>query len=93
MSSISGPAGPVPQEVQSSPPAPPAPPAGQPRPASSAPPARPVHRGLWAGVLLIVLGLYLLLVNLGLTWWWDWTFGGPALLIAAGILLLMRRLR
>lgn len=54
---------------------------------------RQVPRGLWAGILLIAAGLYLLLVNLGLTWWWDWTIGGPALLIAAGILLLLRRVR
>ncbi len=63
------------------------------------PPAQPTpapgraHRGLWAGLLLVTLGAYLLVVNIGWLWWWDWRFGGPALLIVAGLLLLLWRLR
>jgi|SRR5579872_1329214 len=51
------------------------------------------HRGAWAGVLLVGLGAYLLVVNLGFLWWWDWRFAGPAMLIAAGFALLYWRLR
>ena len=51
------------------------------------------HRGVWAGALLVGLGAYLLIVNLGFLWWWDWRFAGPAALIAAGLALLFWRLR
>lgn len=52
------------------------------------------HRqSAWLGALLLVVGAYLLAINLGLFWWWDWKFGGPALLILLGLLLLLRRLR
>ena len=52
------------------------------------------HRqGAWLGALLVGVGAYLLAINLGALSWWDWRYGGPALLIAAGIVLLFRRLR
>lgn len=52
------------------------------------------HRqGAWLGALLVGVGAYLLAINLGLFWWWDWKFGGPLLLMLAGLLLLVRRLR
>lgn len=82
MSSVSGPAGPSTPEIQTAPPAPP----------PSAAAGRP-HRGLWAGIVLVVVGAYLLLANLGIVWWWDWRYGGPVLLILPGLLILVRRLR
>lgn len=51
------------------------------------------RRGAWGGALLAALGVYLLVVNLGFMWWWDWKFGGPAVLILAGLALVIWRLR
>ena len=52
------------------------------------------HRqSAWLGALLLGVGAYLLAINLGLFWWWDWKFGGPALLMLLGLLLIIRRLR
>jgi phage shock protein C len=51
------------------------------------------RRGVLAGALLVALGAYLFVVNLGLLWWWDWKFAGPGMLIAAGVLILFWRLR
>jgi phage shock protein C len=51
------------------------------------------RRGVLAGALLVALGAYLLIVNLGWLWWWDWKFAGPATLIAAGLAILFWRLR
>lgn len=52
------------------------------------------HRqAAWFGALLIAAGVYLLAVNLGAFWWWDWRYFGPALLILLGVLLLVRRFR
>ena len=59
-------------------------------------PSSPQHyrrtRGLWFGGILIVLGLYLLLQNTGVlnAFHWDVWFW-PALLIAVGVLVLVRR--
>ncbi|HUY73782.1 MAG TPA: PspC domain-containing protein [Candidatus Dormibacteraeota bacterium] len=52
------------------------------------------HRqGAWLGVLLVGIGAYLLAVNTGAFWWWDWRIGGPVVLMLAGLFLLLRRLR
>jgi len=48
-------------------------------------------RGLWAGVILIALGAYLLVDNLGLLRGIRWDIVGPVVLIAVGLLVLARR--
>ena len=48
-------------------------------------------RGLWAGIILIALGAYLLIDNLGLLRGIRWDIVGPVVLIAVGILVLARR--
>jgi phage shock protein C len=53
----------------------------------------PHRQGLWLGGVLIVAGAYLLAVNAGILSWWNWTIGGPLLLIALGLVLLLRRAR
>jgi phage shock protein C len=47
--------------------------------------------GLWAGVILIVLGAYFLLTNLGVLSNLRWDLFWPAVLILLGLLLLLRR--
>lgn len=58
---------------------------------TNAPNAR--RQGVWLGALLVGIGAYLLAVNAGAFTWWDWRFGGPVLLILAGLFVLVRRLR
>ncbi len=48
-------------------------------------------RGLWAGIILIALGAYLLVDNLGLFRSIRWDIVGPVVLIAIGLLVLARR--
>jgi phage shock protein C len=48
-------------------------------------------RGLWAGIILIALGAYLLIDNLGLLRSIRWDIVGPVVLIAVGLLVLVRR--
>ena len=48
-------------------------------------------RGLWIGVILIGLGVYVLIVNLGLLRDFRWDIFGPVVLIAIGLLILARR--
>ena len=48
-------------------------------------------RGLWAGVILIVLGAYFLLSNIGVLSGFRWDIFWPAVLIAIGLLVLVRR--
>jgi phage shock protein PspC (stress-responsive transcriptional regulator) len=48
-------------------------------------------KGLWAGIILIALGAYLLVDNLGLLRSIRWDIVGPVVLIAAGLLVLARR--
>jgi phage shock protein C len=73
-------------------------------PASGPPPSGPPHHhgrwgppygnrppGLWAGVILILLGAYFLLTNLGVLNNLRWDLFLPALLIVLGLLLLIRR--
>ncbi|MEA2635637.1 MAG: phage shock protein [Chloroflexota bacterium] len=73
-------------------------------PASGPPPAGPPSHhgrwgppygnrppGLWAGIILIVLGAYFLLTNLGVLSNLRWDLFWPAVLIVLGLLLLVRR--
>ncbi len=50
-------------------------------------------RALWAGWILILLGLFFLLRNLGLLWWFNWERLWPLILIAVGVIILVDRLR
>lgn len=47
--------------------------------------------GLWGGVILILLGAYFLLTNLGVLSNLRWDLFWPAVLIVLGLLLLLRR--
>lgn len=57
------------------------------------PPARRNDRHLWAGGILIALGVIFLLDQLNLVWWFNWRTFWPVLLIAIGALLLWQRAR
>ncbi|HET7337913.1 MAG TPA: DUF5668 domain-containing protein [Candidatus Dormibacteraeota bacterium] len=66
----------------------------------SAPPPPPAHGGAWFGVwgwfwaiALILVGVYYLLVNLGLMSWVRGDLVWPVLLIVLGGLFLISRLR
>ena len=50
-------------------------------------------RHLWAGGVLIALGVIFLLDQLNLVWWFSWRTFWPVLLIAIGALLLWQRTR
>ncbi|MDQ6885340.1 MAG: PspC domain-containing protein [Candidatus Dormibacteraeota bacterium] len=75
----------------------PPPPTGE--PTGSAPrrgdwwgPGHPHRRGgLWLGIILIAIGAYLLIDNLGLLRDVRWDIIGPVVLIAIGLLVLLRR--
>jgi phage shock protein C len=58
-------------------------------PAGSSHADRP--RGLWLGIILIVIGAYFLINNLGWFRLIHWEIVGPVILIAAGLLFLARR--
>jgi uncharacterized integral membrane protein len=47
----------------------------------------------WGGGILILIGVYFLLANLGLLNWLDWNVAWPVILIALGVYLVVRRLR
>ena len=47
----------------------------------------------WGGGILILIGLYFLLANLGLLDWLKWDYVWPIVLIAIGLWLVIRRLR
>ena len=47
----------------------------------------------WGGGVLILIGVYFLLANLGLLKWLDWNIAWPVILIGLGIYLVARRLR
>lgn len=49
--------------------------------------------GLWFGIVLVVLGVYLLLDNLGYLRFFRWDIFWPVALIAIGLLVLLRRYR
>jgi hypothetical protein len=46
---------------------------------------------LWAGIILIALGAYFLLANIGLLAGLRWDLFWPIVLIAIGLLILVRR--
>lgn len=48
-------------------------------------------RGLWFGIILIALGAYLLISNLGLLSGFRWDIFIPAVFIVIGVLFLVRR--
>jgi len=48
-------------------------------------------RGLWAGIILIALGAYFLLANIGVLSGFRWDLFWPVVLIAIGLLILVRR--
>lgn len=48
-------------------------------------------RGFWFGVILIIIGAYLLLDHAGVFNWLRWEILGPIVLIVLGVLLLVRR--
>jgi len=53
------------------------------------------HRpgAVWGGVILVAIGIYFLLLNLGYLTWWRWDIFWPIVLIALGLLVLARRMR
>lgn len=51
------------------------------------------HRGIGFGIALVVVGILLLLQNLGLLWWWRWDIFWPLAIIAFGIWIIVRRTR
>jgi hypothetical protein len=53
------------------------------------------HRpsAVWGGAILIAIGIYFLLLNLGYLTWWRWDIFWPIVLIALGVLVLARRMR
>lgn len=68
------------------------PPAGAPHPQGRwGPPYSRRPPGLWAGIILIVLGAYFLLTNLGIFSNVRWDIVWPGVLIVVGLLLLLRR--
>ncbi len=74
--------------------------APEPSPPSPPPPERlgrpndgRYRRGVLAGGVLIVLGIFFLLANLGLLDWWRWDVFWPVALIGLGLLILVQRLR
>jgi hypothetical protein len=79
---------------------PPAASEGQPPPPADSPPPergwwgnayRGRPRGVLAGIILIVLGAYFLVANLGLLSGFRWDIFWPLVLIAIGLLVLARR--
>lgn len=71
---------------------PPSSPSGEPsRPGGSFQPHS--NAGLWVGALLVLLGLYLLGQNLGLFAGFRWDIFWPVVIIALGVLILLRRVR
>lgn len=85
----SGQAGPPPGEPPSSG----AGPGGPGGPVWQMPPRRFRHRGVTGGLVLILVGLWFLLANLGLLNWWQWNIAWPLILILIGLAILVQRLR
>lgn len=53
----------------------------------------PHRRTAWLGGLLVVAGAYFLAINAGWLSWWNWSITGPLILIAVGLILVIRRFR
>ncbi|MGH7903614.1 MAG: PspC domain-containing protein [Candidatus Dormibacteraceae bacterium] len=51
------------------------------------------HRGITGGLILIVVGIWFLLSNLGLLSWFQWSLTWPVVLIVIGLAILVQRLR
>ena len=51
------------------------------------------RNGLWAGAVLVVVGVYFLLHNLGLVDWVQWSLAWPVILIGIGLYFVLRRFR
>lgn len=67
----------------------------EPLPPFQPPPHRGTRRGSgwWGGGILILVGLYFLLSNLGFLYWLSFDIVWPVILIAIGVFLVFRRLR
>ena len=88
-SQAGGPGSPPPSPSSSSGPVPPSP--GPPSPGWWGPGRHDRPRGLWVGIILVVLGAYILVSNLGLLNGFRWDIFWPIVLIAIGLLVLVRR--
>lgn len=55
-------------------------------------PRRP-RSGIWAGLILVLVGAYFLLRNFGLVDWLRWDYVWPVVIIVIGLYLVLRRLR
>lgn len=64
-----------------------------PPPAPQAPYPYGRRGGIVVGLVLVALGAWFLLQNVGLLTWWRWDLFWPALLIVLGLALLVRRFR
>jgi NhaP-type Na+/H+ or K+/H+ antiporter len=49
--------------------------------------------GFWGGIVLVLVGVYFLLLNLGFLNWLSFDIVWPVVLIAIGVYLVVRRLR
>lgn len=65
--------------------------------AGTPPPKTPeagAHRGRnMAGIILIIIGGFFLVRNVGLFWWWRWNLFWPIILIIVGALIIWSRVR
>ena len=66
-------------------------PSGTPPPPETPPP--PTSGGAPPVFILVAIGIYFLLLNLGYLTWWRWDIFWPIVLIALGLLVLARRMR
>ena len=62
-------------------------------PAATWPARRRSRSGLWAGAILVLVGVYFLLRNFGVIPELRWDYAWPVLVIMVGIYLLVRRFR
>jgi hypothetical protein len=69
----------------------PSPQGGREKPGRWGPPYGSRPPGLWAGIILIVLGAYFLLTNLGVLSNIRWDIVWPVVLIGLGLLVFLRR--
>ena len=62
-------------------------------PRGSWPGQRRGRSGIWAGLILVLVGVYFLLRNFGLVDWLRWDYVWPVVIIVAGLYLVFRRIR